>query len=377
VKRALTAVAVLAMYLCARAQDAPGAAQVASGLPELQRARLEYLFAAMTCIDAAWPFAERDETCVLLLAPEAQWVANCEQAPAGFVRVPGAFRGRPLYARVAGSLNIGGHALTTQQWVERTAAAAHVDEPGVHGTDLPGQQPWLVLGSLEALVAYHAEFRECMTDEWLSVALHELFHTRQLRAPGFAPALHAINMGALDPKPLEALYTNDAGYRGRVRREYDLLVRAVEAKAPSRLEARRALRVWYALYRKRRADLSARANGAALLRSDVTFTYLEGLARYVESTFLVDTTLHPPATLRGDPRFDNFAKYAAGGYAPMPNRQLDAQYYYAIGFHLALLLDRVDPSWRQRVATQPDWLIGVAASLASPAISGGSRPRAR
>jgi hypothetical protein len=272
-------------------------------------------------------------------------------------------------------VNIGAHTLTTRQWVERTAAAAHVDEAGVQSTDLLGEHPWLVLGSLEALVAYHAEFRECMTDEWLSVALHEFFHTRQLRAPDFAPTLHAINTRALDPQPLEALYANDAAYRKRVRREYDLLVSAVEGRAPGGPGARRALRAWYALYRKRRADLAARANGAALLRSDVTFTYLEGLARYVESTFLVDPTLHPQATIAGDAQFLGFWKYKTGGYARMPNRQLDAQYYYAIGFHLALLLDRVDPSWKQRVATQPDWLIGVAGSLAGPQANTALRPR--
>jgi hypothetical protein len=47
----------------------------------------------------------------------------------------------------------------------------------------------------------------------------------------------------------------------------------------------------------------------------------------------------------------------------MPNRQLDAQYYYALGFHLALLLERVDPSWKRSVHDEPDWLVGTVVRL--------------
>ncbi len=34
-------------------------------------------------------------------------------------------------------------------------------------------------------------------------------------------------------------------------------------------------------------------------------------------------------------------------------------YFYAIGMHLAFVLDQWEPSWPQRVYTQPDWLIGI------------------
>jgi hypothetical protein len=80
--------------------------------------------------------------------------------------------------------------------------------------------------------------------------------------------------------------------------------------------------------------------------------YLEGVARFVESDFLANTPQHPAAGLEADPQFHHFAAFVDRGYLASPNRQLDVQYYYAIGYHLRVLLDRIDPSWKQRVDKQ-------------------------
>ena len=67
----------------------------------------------------------------------------------------------------------------------------------------------------------------------------------------------------------------------------------------------------------------------------------------------------PRTGLSADPDFHGFGAFAGGGYAVSPNRQLDPQYYYAIGYHLCVLLSRVDPSWHRRVDSQQGWLIGL------------------
>jgi hypothetical protein len=300
-----------------------------------------------------------DETCVFLLAPDVQWVVNCAEAPAaGFSRLDESFRGRPVFMRQGGTFDAAGQDLSTQELLERMPAAAHVDEPGAQNSDLPARHPWLLLGSLEGLTQYHAAFKGSSTEEWLSVAMHEFFHTRQLRLASFASSLHLINTRQIDAKPLAALYADDARYRALVEREYDLLVNAARASL-DRARALQALRAWYALYRKRCANLAARPQGAKLVQSDRLFSYLEGVARYVESTFLIVPGQHPSIAIPGDARFHRFARWENRGYAAMPNRQLDTEYYYAIGFHLGLLLDRVDPSWKRDVHAHDDWLIGI------------------
>jgi hypothetical protein len=349
--------------------DSPRAAERSSpsnesppppALPALQRARLDYLFDAAGLLAHDWPLMSGADICVLLLAEAQQWVVNCDEAPAtGFARLSDDFRGHPVFGRNGGTFASAGRELSTPELLAVMPAAAHVEAPGARSSDLPARHAWLLLGSLEGLTQYHAAFRGSTTEEWLSVAMHEFLHTEQLRVPGFADDLRLINAHAIDPAALTALYTKERAYRARVEREYALLVQAVSHASLTPSAAQAALRAWLGLYRKRRADLAARTDGAALVRSDSLFTYLEGVARYAESSFLVNAAQHPPGSISGDDRFHGFAKWAGGGYAEMPNRQLDAQYYYALGFHLGLLLDRVDPTWKRSVHDEPDWLVGT------------------
>jgi hypothetical protein len=344
--------------------DSPPLAAVE--LPALQRARLDYLFEAAKLLARDWPLLAGADACVLLLAPTVQWVVQCDEAPAAnFARLPGTFRAHPVFARNGGTFAAAGKQLSTPELLAVMPAAAHVDAPGASSTDLPSRHAWLLLGSLEGLIQYHAAFRQSSTEEWLSVAMHEFLHTEQLRVPGFANELRLINTHALDPAPLAALYAGDRAYRALVDREYALLLAAVTRPSPPPSAARTALRAWLALYRKRRANLGARPDGAKLVRSDSVFTYLEGTARYAESVFLVNTAQHPLGSIAGDDRFHGFVNWAGGGYAQMPNRQIEAQYYYALGFHLGLLLDRIDPTWKRTVHEDPDWLIGSVTRLSA------------
>ena len=53
-------------------------------------------------------------------------------------------------------------------------------------TDLAQNTPWIIASSLEGLIGSHPAFgKDTSTEEWLSVFLHEFFHTRQLLAPAF------------------------------------------------------------------------------------------------------------------------------------------------------------------------------------------------
>ncbi|HEX4353260.1 MAG TPA: hypothetical protein VHZ95_10105 [Polyangiales bacterium] len=328
--------------------------------PELapkERARLDYLFDAADLVARDWLVMGGASPCLFLLGENAQWGVNCDEAPGrDFVRLPDPFRGYPVFVRRGGQFDSGGQSLSTAELLSQMPAAAHVEASGSHTSDLPADHPWLLLGTLDGLIRNHPAFRASSTEEWLSVAIHEYLHTYQLRAPSFADELAQIDRHQLDPSSLRALYENDTAYRDAVKREYALLVDAVRAP-PSAAKAR--LRSWYALYRRRRASLAAREDGARLVHADSVFMYLEGVARYVESAFLVDRSQHPAHSIPGDDHFHDFENWAGGGYAQMPNRQLDPQYYYAIGFHLCLLLERIDRSWKRSVDRQPDRLVGT------------------
>lgn len=336
-------------------------------LPVLQHVRLDYLFAAMSGVSRNWPWSTADDVCVLLLGLDVQWGLNCSEPPSShFARTADVFRGKPVFARTGARYEIGGRELSTAELLETMSAAAHVDDPGAQRSELPPGHLWLVLGSLEGLRAHHPAFEDASTEEWISVALHEVAHARQLSMPGFEDELRSINSGASDARLLAQLYTSGAAYRRLVEAEYTQLSAAAWANPDAAL-AREALAAWLERYTLRRAALAKRPTAATLIATDSLFTYVEGAARYVESQYLVDAAQHPSPPPSSDPLFRNYSGFDGLGYAGMPNKQMDAEYFYAIGFHLCVLLERVDPSWKSRVHADPEGVIGqVRAALKRP-----------
>lgn len=314
----------------------------------------------MDRVSREWPWSHADDVCVLLLDVEQQWGLNCSEAPsAQFTRAQGTFRDKPVFARRGSHYRVGSRELSTAELLKTMSAAAHVDERGARRSDLAPGHPWLVVGSLEGLRANHPAFEDASTEEWISVALHEFAHARQLTLPSFEKTLAAINAGEVAPAPLAKLYTDDASYHRLVEAEYAQLVAAAWAD-PYRAKAKAALASWLEAYEARTDELAKRR----LVTVDSLFTYIEGVARYVESEFLVDPSQHPPDALVADPLFREYAKFEGGGYARMSNKQLDPDYTYAIGFHLCVLLDRIDPAWKQRVHDDPEYVIGQVRAAA-------------
>ena len=331
-------------------------------LPELQRARLAYLFAAAKLVAQSWPLIDPERVCVLLLEPARQWVVNCEAAPAGFKASDAPFSDAPVFWHDGDTFEADGQRRSTRELLSVTPAAAQVSDPSSANTGLPAKHAWLMIGSLEALAEYHEAFPSATTEAWISVAMHELVHVHQLREPNFARMRAQLADHTANPGRLTALYAQDSGYRERVTREYALLVEAARsAHEPAAI--RKALRDWQRMYLQRRASLAARSGGAALIEQDAAFSYLEGVARFVESDFLANAAQHPDAAgLADDPRFRAYQMFLNQGYLGSPNRQLDTQYYYAIGYHLTLLLARVDPNWQSKLRG-PGWLFGSVEAL--------------
>jgi hypothetical protein len=285
---------------------------------------------------------------------------NCSEPPsAQFSRSIDSFRGKPVFARSGTRYRIGSRELSTAELLRTMSAAAHVDDAGARRSELPPGHAWLLLGSLEGLRANHPAFENCSTEEWISVALHEVAHARQLTMPGFEAELRSINSGLADPSVLSKLYSQQPEYRSLVDAEYAQLIAAAWTD-PTAAQARDALRTWLERYALRVAWLRKQPNAARLIATDSLFTYIEGAARYVESQYLVDVTQHPAVAPANDPLFRRYVGFAGRGYAGMPNKQMDAEYFYAVGFHVCVLLERVDPSWKSRAHADPQKVIGQA-----------------
>lgn len=335
-------------------------------LPALQILRLTYTFQAAELVQRDWPLIQPTETCLLLVEPEAQWVINCELPPAHFTPTMQTFRDRPIYVHTGGSFESAGRSRSTAELLATTPAAAQVPAGGANHA-LPGAKPWLVVGSLEALTQFHPAFEHATTEAWVSVVMHELVHTHQLRAAGSERFLDAILTGKRSPDALTALYASDQRFHALIEREYALLVRAAQQPAADKRAAKQGLARWLTHYQQRTTSLRDHPNAEQLIADDALFSYIEGVARFVESEFLADPRLQPQTSLASDPRFDRYAQFRVRGYAGSPNRQLDEHYFYAIGYHLCVLLDRLDSSWRTRVHTRDRFLYDLVRDVAAKA----------
>lgn len=333
-------------------------------IPSVELWRLDYALRSSAALSARWPWFTTTQTCILLIGLDTQWVLNCDDAPSpDFAPIEPRFRERPIYARVGGSFTLDGKDVPSSAFVQALPATTSVPHEGQQPSDLAHARPFVIVSSLDALVGLNPGFpAETTTEEWLSIFVHEFFHTRQLTVPTFADQLRDLYAGKLDPHRLSQLYEQDGRYRELVEREYTLLAQEAAQQAVDVTQSSHVLHHWRESYAARRDYLSTLPDGPELTQLDVIFTYLEGVARYVENDYLVDARLHirePSA----DPHFHGFARTEAKGYAGMANKALSVRYVYPLGMHLALLLDRVDPSWTQRVHEHRELLIGTAVTI--------------
>lgn len=356
-----------AVATTAAAAPAPSAAKPhdpALALPEVQRARIEFALASFERFAQDWPWIRADRTCVLLLSPTVQWVANCDEPPT-YDQIEEPLRGRPVYSNRSTTLDAGGQEIPVTVFMQAVPAAADISMPKVEANDAGEKPPWIIATTLEALREHHPAFKqEANTEEWLGIFLHEFFHTQQQLQPSFRATLAAIKAQELDPAKLERAFATDPSYRAQVEKEYQLLSEAAagdEALTPE--AARSVLANWSKLYDQRQSSLRG-LGGDVLARTDLVYLYLEGAARYAESMFIAEPRLRATSSIANDPYFTSFAGRGRK-YAQLSNRKMGTKYYYSLGYHLGLVLDRADPSWKARVSETPDWIVGLAREQAA------------
>jgi hypothetical protein len=257
-------------------------------LSPVDRWRLEYVMRAIEPLSLRWPWMTTQRTCIMLISLRTQWVLNCDRAPAAdFARQSGDFRGRPVFARAGTELMLEGKEVPCAAFVQAVPATASVPNPKQSSSDVAREDPFIIASSLDTLVGTHPAFpANTTTEEWMSIFVHEFFHTRQLLLPAFSTTYAEMYDGRLDRNRLVELYEKDAQYRALVQQEFELLSGAARSRAS--VDARDVLRRWRVLYKRRRDYLNGLPDGALLVRADVVYSYVEGVARYVENMFLVD-----------------------------------------------------------------------------------------
>lgn len=334
----------------------------------LQLNRVDYALQSIDLIKKDWPWLSAEGVCIVLTDLTAQYLLLCEPPADSPYQVSGLrFRQQPVYINRSPEAVLGSQHAPYADFAKSLVGTVMVYHPAQAAlTGFAKDKPWIIMTSLEALQKWHPAFdASTRTEDWLSIFAHEFFHTRQFLQPAAYQAWGKILTHEINPENLNQLYRSEPNYRAQIDKEYQALVAAVESK-PSPTAARQALRDWLQHRQQRIQQFSGHYPGN-LDQDEITYLYIEGVARYLENVYTVSASQQPPAALLQDPRFRAFADSIGQGYAGMWNRQIpQGKYYYALGLHLGLLLDRIDPSWTQTVHLKPRWLLDSVTEASRP-----------
>lgn len=314
----------------------------------VRTARMNRVREALAPSLASWHLDGVGTDCTLVFAEREEWLVGCsfDTPPEGFVPTGETFSGKKVLW-TGTSLRLGDK-VTPYEAVKLSLVGTVVTQTREGGAE----SPVLVLQDWDALAA-HPAFRGSPEEEWTGIAVHEAFHAHQMWHPDVRATMKSLanaSPAVAHADELAKAYATTSAFRADVDAELAAL-RAATAAAPDASAAKRALSAWVASSTGRAkshdAAIEAALPGKKWQEGERFYLFLEGVARYVEASYLLashgrDSTAI--ATLPG-----------LSGAKP--------KYVYALGMYLCFLLDRVDPTWKTRVLAHPRLLVGVVEDL--------------
>lgn len=221
----------------------------------------------------------------------------------------------------------------------------------------------LTLGDPTEEYNYHSPFMMCSsyeetyktipkvlsTEEWTTMIMHEYFHGYQYKHKTYID-YYENEIVQIQPGSLVEIYKNNSWFKKSIDEENQLLIKAL--KENNSLNTRKLIADFFALRNKRRNE------GIAKLKLDISkyekcYETMEGTARYVEySLYNLFSTKRPDSKLLKSDRsfksFDKFRKYDIKQDEWLYQTE-KTTYFYATGFNLARLLDKLKIEYKSRL----------------------------
>ena len=221
----------------------------------------------------------------------------------------------------------------------------------------------LTLGTPTNEYNYHSPFMKCSsfeearktipqllsTEEWTTMIMHEYFHGFQYKHLPYI-SNYENNIAAIQPDSLTAVYKNNSWFKNSIDKENDLLLQAL-----SETDERKTINLIDSFF-------AARNNRRILTRKKIhldigpyekVYETMEGTARYVEfSLYEIFSTRQDDLNLKvSDTSFKSFEKFRKytienDKWLYLTNKTI---YFYAIGFNMARLLDKLKVEYKSRL----------------------------
>lgn len=188
------------------------------------------------------------------------------------------------------------------------------------------------------------------TEQWATMIIHEYFHGFQFKHPTFL-SYYEQNILDVSGDSLKNLYKDNKWFRESIDGENDLLLKAI--KSDSTIEILNSVQRFFVLRDQRRERTKQ------LLNSDIKiieegYETMEGTARYLEfCLYSKFTTERPDSKLvKSDTLYhsnDYFRDYRIENDQWLYLTKKTSYYYYAIGFNMVRLLDKLKIEYKSRL----------------------------
>jgi len=207
------------------------------------------------------------------------------------------------------------------------------------------KSPFMNCSSLELTNKFVPDVHS--TEMWSTMVVHEYFHGFQYKHAQFRD-FYEKNVNVI-ADTLKSLYRNNDWYKESVDRENSLLLKALNSEIQA--EVNQSI-VQYFKLRNQRLQQTKDSLKSDIKTIESNYITMEGTARYVEySLYSKFATMQPDVNLeKSDSLFRSYTYFK--NYTITKDKWLyttGANYYYAVGFNMARLLDKLKVDYKSRL----------------------------
>jgi hypothetical protein len=210
---------------------------------------------------------------------------------------------------------------------------------------------------------YHSPFMKCSsyeevhkkipdvlsTEEWFTMIMHEYFHGFQYKHKPYIE-YYEKNIVQVQPDSLISIYKNNQWFKNSIDKENQILLQAISENDTIKT---RQLIDSFINTRNQRRKLASEKLKFNIETYEKCYETMEGTARYVEYSLYNNFSTRRPdyKLLKSDSSFKSFNKFRK--YDITQDKWLylteKTTYFYAIGFNMARLLDKLKVEYKSRL----------------------------
>jgi hypothetical protein len=214
-------------------------------------------------------------------------------------------------------------------------------------TDYNYHSPFMMCSSYEE--TYKTIPDVLSTEEWATMIMHEYFHGYQLKHKSFVN-YYEQEIVHFQKDSLKGIYKNNSWFKKSIDKENELLLEAISEI--DYLKTKDLIHQFFALRNQRRNSVFENLK-IDISKYEKFYETMEGTARYIEhSLYGIYSTSQPDnKLLMSDHFFKSFEKFR--NYDIKKDEWLylteKTTYFYAIGFNMARLLDKLKIEYKSRL----------------------------